>query len=449
MSGAKRARLKQMLESGEIRLQPLSYPQRELWETTPVPVGDPANHICSVIHVRGSLPPDLCRASLQRVSDRQDVLRVTFLPGKEKTLQMVRSTGDANFRYRELPPAQRSDEAIEEIVQEIVLEPFDLMHGPLYRVEMVRRSADELLLVFAIHHSIADGWTLGVFVQDLCSAYVQELMGVSEPMPPVPMTYGAWDAAERAFWQPSEIERCASFWRSLLEGAPRLWSPPQPVGPSTGPLKRWVTHIPAELTSAVREIVRRTHATLFSTLLTVFQITLHKWTKVNDVVVGTPFANRARPGVRETMGYVAGVVPLRGQVDGSQRFLDALRAVHESTMDSFANFMPFAELALVLKDAPAPGHNPIFDVRFALQNHPVPDVALPGMSVKLRMRSTGTARFDLGCEVTEENETLELVWLSRASLFSHDDIERLNILYQNVLAEACRSPEDRIANFKS
>lgn len=448
MSGEKRARLKQMLESGEIRLQPLSFPQRELWETTPVPPGDPANHICSVIYVRGSLPAELCRASIQRVVERQDALRITFLPGKDRTLQMVRNTGEANFKVRELAPEQRSDEAIEEVIQEIVLEPFDLMHGPLYRVEMVRRNADELLLVFAIHHSIADGWTLGVFVQDLCAAYVQELMGLSEPMPPVPMSYAAWDAAERAFWTPAEVERCAAFWKPKLEGAPRLWSPPS--SPShTGPLQRWVTHIPADLTSAVREVVRKTHATLFSTLLTVFQITLHKWTKVGDITVGTPFANRNRAGVKETMGYVAGVVPLRGQVDGDQRFIDALREVHESTMDSFANFMPFAELAAAMQDKPAPGHNPIFDVRFALQNHPVPDVNLPGMSVKLRMRSTGTARFDLGCEVTEENETLELVWLSRASLFTHADVESLNILFQNVLAEACRSPEDRIANFKS
>jgi hypothetical protein len=448
MSGEKRARLKQMLESGEIRLQPLSFPQRELWETTPVPVGDPANHICSVIYVRGSLPPELCRASIQRVVERQDALRITFLPGKERTLQMVRSSGEVNFRVRELTPEQRSDEAIEEIIQEIVLEPFDLMHGPLYRVEMVRRSADELLLVFAVHHSIADGWTLGVFVQDLCAAYVQELMGLSEPMPPVPMSYAAWDAAERAFWTPAEVERCASFWKPKLEGARRLWNPPS--SPShTRPLQRWVTHIPADLTSAVREVVKKTHATLFSTLLTTFQITLNKWTKVNDVTVGTPFANRNRAGVKETMGYVAGVVPLRGQVEGEQRFIDALRAVHESTMDSFANFMPFAELAAVMNDKPALGHNPIFDVRFALQNHPVPDVNLPGMSVKLRMRSTGTARFDLGCEVTEENETLELVWLSRASLFTHAEVESLNTLFQSVLAEACRSPEDRIANFKS
>jgi len=93
-------------------------------------------------------------------------------------------------------------------------------------------------------------------------------------------------------------------------------------------------------------------------------------------------------------------VPLRGLVELERTFSAMLRALHQRTMDCFANAMPFAELARALGDTGAPGHNPIFEVRFALQNHPVPDVALPGISAKLRMRSTGTARFHLACEIT-------------------------------------------------
>jgi non-ribosomal peptide synthetase component F len=108
--------------------------------------------------------------------------------------------------------------------------------------------------------------------------------------------------------------------------------------------------------------------------------------------------------------------------------------------------MPFAELARALGDTGAPGHNPIFEVRFALQNHPVPDVELPGMSAKLRMRSTGTARFHLACEITEEAGQLEVVWLFRPKHFPKAEVENLGRIFQTLLTNACRSPEASIAS---
>jgi non-ribosomal peptide synthetase component F len=192
-------------------------------------------------------------------------------------------------------------------------------------------------------------------------------------------------------------------------------------------------------------MARRSSATLFNTLLTAFQLALSEWTGADDILVGTPVANRTKQAVRETMGYCAGIVPLRGQIDRARSFSESLRSVHQATVDSFANAMPFAELVRALGDSPEPGRNPVFEVRFALQNHPIPDVALQGLSAKLRMRSTGTPRFHLGCEITEEGETLEVVWLFRPSLFSHDEVQNLDRIFQMVLAGGCRSPESRTA----
>ena len=145
------------------------------------------------------------------------------------------------------------------------------------------------------------------------------------------------------------------------------------------------------------------------------------------------------------MGYYAGVVPIRGRVDAERTFAASLRETHETTINCFGNAMPFAELAKALGDQGAPGHNPIYEVRFALQNHPIPDVALPGLSAKLRMRSTGTARYHLACEVTEEGEQLEVVWLFRPQLFPQAEVENLGRLFQSVLTGACRTPEARVA----
>ena len=156
-------------------------------------------------------------------------------------------------------------------------------------------------------------------------------------------------------------------------------------------------------------------------------------------------ANRSKQAARETMGYYANIVPLRGQVDRTRLVSDHLRAVHRATMDSFGNAMPFVELVPALGDHAAPGYNPLFEVRFALQNHPIPDVALPNLSARLRMRSTGTPRFQLACEITEDRDGPEIAWLFRENLFSQRDIEDLDGIFQRVLAGVCRSPEGRIS----
>lgn len=456
MQPDKRARLKQWLESGEARLQPLSFPQRELWENSPVPVGDPANHICGFIEIKGGITPKEAEAAIERVVERQEALRVSFLPGKDRPLQMIRATGAPMLGFRELSAAEARPEAIEEVMRETYRVPFDLTQGPLHRVDMLRRAPNDHVLAFSIHHAIADGWSLGVFVQDLCTAYVMGLkglrkavavgvLGMQNTLPPVPQTCSEWAAAERAFWQKAEVEKRAAFWKTLLQGSSRIWGDSHGTNRAASPLQRWASAIPADLTRSIRELAVRTGATFFNVLLTAFQFALSKWTGRDDILVGTPVANRNKEAVRQTMGYFAGVVPLRGQVDWTASFSDRVRAVHESAMDAFANAMPFAELAGVVGQPHAPGEHSIFDVRFALQNHPVPDVALPRISAKLRMRSTGTARFDLGCEITEVGSDLEVVWLFRPAMFPEPALKELDALFLSVLTKVCQNPTGGMA----
>ncbi len=441
MTEDRRARFKQWLESGEAQLQPLTFPQREIWETSPVPVDDPANHICCLIEVHGLLTERDSRAAIQRVVDRQEVLRLSFLPGKERPLQMIRKEGGADFAFRDVSPGDGSPEGIEELAAEIFRKPFDLVQGPLYRVMDLRRAPNDHVLVFAIHHAIADGWTLGVFVEELFASYIHGMMGSTEVPPSLQLSYTDWGAQERAFWQPAVLAERAAFWKTQLAGSQRIWNALIPPGPP----QRWATKISAELANQTQELARSTGITLFSALLGAFQIASAQWNGQEELVVGTPVANRTRQGAREAMGYFSGVVPLRSWIDRAQTATDHLRANHQVVMDSFANGMPFAELAPALGERPSPGRNPLFDVRFALQNHPIPEVSLPNLSAKLSMRSTGTARFQLACEITEDPEGAEVAWLFRDNLFSKRDIESLDGIFQGVLAGLCRAPESRIS----
>jgi hypothetical protein len=436
-----RARLKQWLDSGEAQLHPLTFPQRELWESSPVSVEDNANHICCLINVHGLLTEPESRAAIQRVVDRQEVLRLSILPGKERPLQMIRKSYGINFDFRETAAGDARPEAIEELAGEIFRAPFDLLQGPLYRTVNLRRAPNHHVLVFAIHHAIADGWSLGVLVQDLFAAYIEVVMGSSGALPPVPQTYSEWGATERAFWKSEVLEERTEFWKTRLTGLSRRWN--MPITP--GPAERWLSEIPAKLTNETRELARQTSVTLFSALFAAFQIAFYEWSGFDDLVVGTPVANRTRQTARETMGYCSGIVPLRWQTDPSRIAADHLRAGHQQTIDSFANAIPFVELARSLGEQSGPGYNPVFEVRFALQNHPMPEISLPNLSARLSMRSTGTPRFQLGCEITEAGDDLEVAWLFRENLFSQRDIQALDGIFQRVLAGICRSPESRIS----
>lgn len=437
----KRAQLKRWLGSGQVSLHPLTFPQRELWETSPIAVAHQSHTICCLIEIKGAITAQDCMAAMQRVVNRHEVLRLSFLPSKGQAMQMIQTQSEPVMQFRDVSSSIVGTEAVNAVAQEVFDAPFDLLQGPLYRVEVLRRSPIDHVLVVAIHHAIADGWSLGVLVQDLYLAYAQVLLGANAELPPVALSYRAWGAAERALWQPDLLKQRAVFWKSHLEGSTRLWDDREEASDKSKQLQRRIAGIPAELGLAVRELARRNRATLFSSLLAAFQITLSRWTGVDDIVVGSPVANRTRKEGRETMGYFSSIVPLRGEVDHKRSFSKSLRAVHEMTVDCFAKTMPFAELVCALDPPRLAGRNPIYEVRFALQNQPVPDLAVAGFSVQLTICSTGTPRFDLGCEITESGDSLEVVWLFRWNRFAQAEIEDLHRLFIAVISNVCASPD--------
>lgn len=425
-----KSRLKEWLASGEVRLHPLSFSQRELWEASAVPVEHVSNHICTFMEVKGHVTHEDCLAALQMVVDRHEVLRISILPGKEAPLQLIRKSAKPAIQFSGMNPDR---EDLNARMRPVFETPFNYLRGPLYRVEVIRRGPDDMVLVLAIHHAIADGWSLGVFVEDLCSAYLQLKLGMGSALPEVAMTYSGWATGEQAYWTPAKLEETGRYWGKRLSGAPRIW---KSLGESNDwEMAREASFVPAESTQAIKDLAKKCDATLFSTLLTVFQQALYQWTGVNDFVIGVPYANRSKHSVRGTMGYCSGNVPIRGHVDPSRPMAACVEETHREALDSFAHAMPFAELSRAVGEPRVPGQNPVFDVRFALQNHPIPDVVTPGLSVQLRMRSTGTARFELGCEITEAGNELEVIWVYRKKRFTPAGIKEMDGIFLTALEE--------------
>ncbi len=444
MADDARARLKEWLATGQAKLVPLTFPQRELWETAPVPPADPSNNICALLEIRGPLTFDMCREALAMVIARQEALRTTILPGKERPVQLVRNTADAVVAKLELPESISGEEAVAAALEPHFKAPFDLVAGPLHRMVMVPRGPDHCFIGLVTHHAISDGWALTTFVEDFMTGCISvwrrsgkdmtRVQGLSDTLVPPPMTYSQWGAGERARWTPAELERAAARWRTRLAGAGLFFEASHPV--AAEPLQKWITHIPATMAEGVRKLARKAGATSFTTLSAAFRIALQRWRGKADVVLGTPVAGRSKAAVRETMGYFSENVPLRCPIDPAASLAETVRKVHEEAVEDFAQAMPFAELVRAVGDGAARGRHTIYDIRFAVQNHPFPDIVVPGVSSTFRNLSSGTSRFDLACEITGDSGQMEVVWLRRDSVVGKPDVHELDTLLREVLAEA-------------
>jgi len=454
MESDARTKLKEWLAAGKARLEPLSLPQRELWEASAVPPGDPTNSICCYLDIRGPLTRGMCTEALGHVVRRQEVLRTTFIPGKERMLQVVRTEAEPVLGYRELSADRVSDEDVSEEMQDCFGRPIDLLRGPLYRIEMLKRGPDHHALAMAIHHSIADGWTLSNFVHDFTTGCliawqragqdISRLKGMRLDFAPLPMTYAQWSAAERAHWTPGELEKSRAYWVGRLKGTKSLLRASGPLQP--GPLGRYVTEITGLHAEALRQLAKTKGVTLFSALLAVFRAALHRWKGTTDVVVGTPVAGRGRTAARETMGYFSGNVPLRGRLDPEETFDCLLARLHREVVDDFAHAMPFAEVAAVVGADAGDSRHRVFDVRFAVQNHPFAGVDIPGISSRLELVSSGTARFDIGCEITEDARKLEVVWLYRTDVLTHAEVSEADRIFRGVVGEVGLHPSARLSD---
>lgn len=456
MENGARAKLKALLAGGQASLEPLSFPQRELWEASAVPPGDASHNICCYIDIRGPLTRAMCAEALSLVVGRHDALRTTFLPGKEQAFQFVRASAEPVFTYRELSEDEAREENLPGAMAEGFGRPMDLLRGPLYRLEMLRRGPDHHAFAVAIHHAVADGWTMSNFVVDFITGFIiawrnagndmSRVQHARSELPPLAMTYAQWAAAERAQWQPRALAEHADYWRRRLEGSGPVFAD-RGVGGGTGDhrVAQRRTFLPQDLHEVVRTLARDASATLFNTLLAVFRVALFRWAGAEDVVVGVPMAGRTKTAARDVMGYFSGIVPLRCRIDPARPFAEALRAVHAETVEDFARAMPFAELAAAVAGGQRPGRHPVFDVRFAMQNHPLPNINIPGIASRFRQVSSGTSRFDIACEITELGGALELVWLHRPSIVGEAEMGELDRLFHALLREIARNPRGSLS----
>ncbi|WP_067176332.1 non-ribosomal peptide synthetase [Microtetraspora niveoalba] len=344
---------------------PLSATQRTLLFMDQLVPDSGAYLLSAVARVRSAVDVTRLRESLRRLADRHEALRTTFSTGD---LRAGRLHDRLEPEFRQVACDGWSEEKIDAAV-EAAREPLDVAHGPLFRVHLYSTAPHDHRLVFTVHHLVADLWSIAVLVRELDALYAGVDPGGTDAWP-----YRRFVEQQRELLSGPEGERLWRFWRDRLAGAPaELNLPTDRVRP---PIARQrgaavAVDLDARTSDAVRRIAAAHGVTLFSALLTVFQLLLSRYGGQRDVVVGTPFHGRDRAEFAGTVGCFVNTVVLRTMVDPAEPYSQTLRRVHAETRDAFRHAaFPFATLVERMRPVRGSGHTPLVHALFSMHQSP-------------------------------------------------------------------------------
>ncbi|HEY0733388.1 MAG TPA: amino acid adenylation domain-containing protein [Herpetosiphonaceae bacterium] len=314
---------------------------------------------------------------------------------------------------------------------------------------MLRLSADEHVLLLTMHHSVADGWSMGGFFLELSALYAAAIGGTAPVLPPLPIQYADYAVWQRDWLQGAVLERQLNYWRQQLADLPVLELPtdhPRPPIPSLrGALHRFT--LPKALSDELVALSRREGVTLFMTLLTAWQVLLSRYSGQHDIAVGTPIAGRTHAETEGLIGFFVNTLVLRADLSGNPSFHQLLRQVREVCLSAYAHQdLPFEQLIEALQPERDLSRNPLFQVMFALQNAPLSALTLPGLTLSPVEVANEIAKFDLTLNLEEGPEGLS-GWIEYSTeLFEAATITRLLGHYQMLLAGIVADPNRRLAD---
>jgi len=452
---------------------PLSYAQQGLWFFDQWEPNNPLYNIPFTLRLQGRLQRWSLVAlerSLNEIVRRHEALRTTFVTVEGHPVQVISPLLTLALPLVNLETLEERERAAEmgRRMQQETACAFDLAKGPLIRATLFQLSAEEHVLLLLLHHIVIDGWSTGILFQELATLYAAYVLEKDSPLPELPLQYVDFAVWQREWLEgrlkakpatgtqnitPAPMELQLSYWKQRLAGAPPVLELPTDRPRPTYQSVHGAHHLfilPHALLKAVRELSRQANSTLFMTLLTAFQVLLFRYTRQEDIIVGSPIANRTRAEFEGLIGCFFNTLALRSDLSGNPSFYDLLQRVREVALGAYAHQdVPFEKVLKAL-EALQPersmSHAPIFQVMFVLQNLPSAQLDLPGLTLSSLAITNPIGRSDLIFVLWEESEGLGGRLEYNTDLFDASTIERMVEHYKQLLQSIVVHPESRIAN---
>jgi amino acid adenylation domain-containing protein/non-ribosomal peptide synthase protein (TIGR01720 family) len=426
----------------------LSFAQERLWFLDQLEPDRASYNIPAAIRLTGALDVSALERALATIYRRHEVLRTTFTAEDGRPRQVIHADATLRFLIQDLgemladdrEAAMRAEAAAEARL------PFDLARGPLFRARLIRLGVDEHVLLYTMHHIVSDAWTRGIFNRELAALYEAFVAGRPSPLPDLPIQYADYAEWQRAWLDGEALGRQLEYWKKHLEGAPSSIDlptdrPRPPVQTFRG--ERRFFELSPELLRGLKDLSRRNGATLFMTLLTAFDVLLHRLSGQSDLVVGTPILNRTRQETEGLIGFFLNTLAIRAEITDRVTFVELLERVREACLGAYAHQdMPFERLVTELSPERDLSRSPLFQVMFTLQNAPGEAPHLGALRLSPVSSGIATSKFDLTLGLGEGKGGLLGSFEYNLDLFDPGTIDRmieqLRTLLEGVVADAER-----------
>jgi amino acid adenylation domain-containing protein len=430
---------------------PLSFAQQRIWFLDQLAEGNAGYIIFQAARLTGGLDLAVLRASLGEVVRRHEALRTTFPAVAGLPYQAIAPPAPIALPLIDLsrlPPAACRAES-SRLRGEPSLRPFDLARGPLLRASVLRLDGETHALHLAVHHIVADAWSLTVMVREIAALYRDLAAGRRPSLPELQSQYADYAVGQRARLQGDSLAAEIEYWRGRLAGLEALRLPAdgrrESPSPRGGLLSRT---LPVAQTQALLALGRRAGATLFMVLLAAFQLLLSRLAGEEDVVVGVTIAGRLRRETEELIGFFVNTLPLRTDLAGNPSFLQLLARVREVALGAYAHQeLPFEKMVEMLQPERDLGANPLFDVLLNQVNTPQAAVDLPGITLVCEEPEEVDAKFALNLTAVELEGGLALHLTYRRDLFTPGRIDLLLGQLTHLLAQIGSAPQRPIGDY--
>lgn len=426
--------------------QPLSFSQQRLWFLDQMGTGG-AYNMPWAFRLDGALEADCLAHAIQSVVDRHEALRTRFVAVDGEPVQRVLPSLEVPLERIDLSglEPEARDAELARLARDAAETPFDLEAGPLFLPALVRLGPEEHVLFLSLHHIVFDGWSIGVLNRELLEFYRAERDGDEPVVPELSVSYADFVHWQRAWFQGDVLERQLDYWREQLSGdLPVLELATDHPRPAVQNYRGGgvSVSVPVEQTRALRALGRRHGVTLASGTLAVFQALLSRYTGQDDILIGTPVANRTQRELEPLIGFFVNSLVLRADLSGDPTFVQHVRRVHSTALAAYENQdLPFERLVEELAPERDQSRNAIFQVVFAMQNATRDPFSLPGLAIVPLNAGTRATRFDLELHVSETQDGMSAGFCYNRDLFDHATIERLGAHFLTLLDAVLAQPD--------
>ena len=409
-----------------------------MWFLDQLEPGSSFYNLPAAVRLRGVLNIEALERTLSEVLRRHEVLRTHFITIDGEAVQVIEPAAPLKLEVLDLSAMEEEAREAEmlHLVRVKASIPFDLSRGPLLRVSLIRLSEKDHVAAVTMHHIVSDGWSLGIFIDEVVTLYKAFTEGKESPLEELTIQYADFAHWQRNWLQREVLAAQLNYWRTELADAPTVIDlpidkprpPVQTYGGDFHPLD-----LSTELSAQLRDLSRH-GSTLFMTLLAAFDLLLCRYAGQEQVLVGSPIANRNRLETEGLIGFFVNTLVLRGDVRGNPSFRELLRRVREAALGAYAHQdLPFEKLVEDLQPDRDMSRSPLFQVTFALQNAPSSVLELPGLTLSSIPTGSTMAKFDLELDLQEVDERIVGAFTYNIDLFEAATITRLSEHFKTLL----------------